>query len=83
MIITEIHLYELLKARIGEKEAGAFLELLNKKVDTKFEEQKEWLVNKQDLAELRSELSKTIYLVSLGQLLAIIGSVVTIVNLLK
>jgi hypothetical protein len=83
MIIAEIHLYELLKARIGEKEAGVFLELLDKKVDTKFEEQKDWLVHKQDLAELRTELSKTIYLVSLGQLLAIIASVVAIVNLLK
>jgi len=35
------------------------------------------------MADLRSELLKTIYLVSLGQLLAIIGSVVAIVNLLK
>ena len=83
MIIAEIHLYELLKARIGEKEAGAFLELLDKKVDTKFEEKKDWLVHKQDLAELRTELSKTIYLVSLGQLLAIIASLVAILNLLK
>jgi hypothetical protein len=40
-------------------------------------------VHKQDLAELRTELSKTIYLVSLGQLLAIIASVAAIVNLLK
>ena len=43
----------------------------------------ETLVTKQDLADLRSELLKTIYLVFLGQLLAIIGSVVAIVNLMK
>jgi hypothetical protein len=41
------------------------------------------LATKQDLIDLRTDLSKTIYLVSMGQLLAIIGSVVAIVNLLK
>jgi len=71
------------KAKIGEREAGAFVELLDKKVDQKFEDKKEWLVIKQDLSDLRAEISRTIYLVSLGQLLAIVGSVVAIVNLLK
>jgi hypothetical protein len=83
MIVSELQLYELLKAKIGEREAGAFEELLDKKVDQKFEDKKEWLVNKQDLSDLRAEISRTIYLVSLGQLLAIFGSVVAIVNLLK
>jgi len=83
MIVSELQLYELLKAKIGEREAGAFVELLDKKVDQKFEDKKEWLVNKQDLSNLRAEISRTIYLVSLGQLLAIVGSVVAIVNLLK
>ena len=83
MIVSELQLYELLKAKIGEREAGAFVELLDKKVDQKFEDKKEWLVNKQDLSDLRAEISRKIYLVSLGQLLAIFGSVVAIVNLLK
>jgi hypothetical protein len=83
MIVSELQLYELLKAKIGEREAGAFVELLDKKVDQKFDDKKEWLVNKQDLSDLRAEISRTIYLVSLGQLLAIVGSVVAIVNLLK
>jgi hypothetical protein len=83
MIVSELQLYELLKAKIGEREAGAFVELLDKKVDQKFEDKKEWLVNKQDLSDLRAEISRTIYLVSLGQLLAIVGSVVAIVNLLE
>lgn len=83
MIVSEIQLYELLKARIGEREAGAFVELMDKKVDQKFENKLEWLVSKQDLSDLRTELSRTIYLVSIGQLLAIVASVVAIVNLLR
>jgi hypothetical protein len=83
MGISEIRLYELLKAKIGEKEEEAFVEVLERRVDQKFENQKDLLATKQDLADLRSELLKTIYLVSLGQLLAIVGSVIAIVNLLK
>lgn len=83
MIVSEIKLYELLKAKIGEAEAEAFVEILDKKVDKKFDDKKEILATKQDVEDLRSELLRTIYLVSLGQLLAIIGSVVAIVNLLK
>lgn len=83
MVVSEIRLYELLKAKIGEREAEAFVEIPDKKVDQKFNDKWETLATKQDMADLRSELLKTIYLVSLGQLLAIIGSVVAIVNLLK
>jgi len=59
------------------------VEIPDKKVDQKFNYKREILATKLDIAELRSELLKTIYLVSLGQLLAIMGSVMAIVNLLK
>jgi hypothetical protein len=48
-----------------------------------FDEKIEIEAAKQDLADFRSELLKTIYLGSLGQLFAMICSVVAIVNLLK
>jgi len=90
MVVSEIRLYELLKARIGEKVAEAFVEIPNKRVGQKFEDSKATLATKEDLLKLREELNqnkqetlKTIYLVSLGQLWAIIGCVVAIVNLLK
>ena len=38
---------------------------------------------KDDLAALRTELTRTIYLTSLGQLLAIVASVVSIIMILK
>ena len=37
MIVSEIKLYELLKARLGTKEAEAFVEILERKVDSKFD----------------------------------------------
>ena len=37
MIVSEIKLYELLKARLGTQEAEAFVEILERKVDSKFD----------------------------------------------
>ena len=40
MIVDEIKLFELLKAKIGEKEAEAFVQILETKVNGKFEQAK-------------------------------------------
>jgi len=94
MMVSIIKLYDMLKARIGEREAEAFIEILEKKVDEKFDEEKNTLatkedihnlrmITKEDLSGVRSELLRTIYLTSLGQLVAIIASVVSIILVLK
>ena len=83
IIISKIKLYELLKTRIGEQEAEAFLQILEAKVDKKFDDKKNELATKEDVSNLRAELLKTIYLTSLGQLLAIIASVVSLIMVLK
>jgi hypothetical protein len=83
MVISEIKLYELLKSRIGEKEAEAFIQILEDKVDKKFEQKKSELATKEDVSNLRAELLRTIYLTSLGQLIAIIASVVSLILILK
>jgi len=36
MVVSEIRLYELLKSKIGEKEAEAFNQILDEKVEKKF-----------------------------------------------
>ena len=60
MVVSEIRLYELLKTRIGNQEAEAFIEILEQKVDKKFEEAKETLATKTDIANLRAELKAEI-----------------------
>lgn len=83
MIVSEIKLYELLKARIGEREAETFIQILEDKVDDKFEQRKSELSTKEDVSNLLAELLRTIYLTSLGQLIAIIASVVSLILILK
>jgi hypothetical protein len=94
MVVAEIKLYELLKTKIGQKEAEAFVEILDKKVENKFNDKKGELATKEDLASLRlatkedlsafrSEILRTVYLTSLGQLLAIVASVIAILTFKK
>ena len=57
MIVNEIQLFELLKARIGGKEAEAFVQLLETKVNGKFEEVEK--IFKGDVASLKEHMDKT------------------------
>lgn len=59
MIVSEIKLYELLKAKIGIAEAEAFVEILETKVDTKFDEAKKELATKADIAHLETKIAET------------------------
>lgn len=52
-------------------------------IDQEFVQMEERFATKEDLYSLKAELSKTIYFASLGQLLAIIASVISIVLILK
>ena len=53
MQVAEIELYEILKPKIGEKEARTLVEYIETKVDRKLEEKKEVLATKQDIADLK------------------------------
>lgn len=94
MFVSEIKLYELLKGKLGEKEAEAFVGILETRVCNKFEEKKNEFATKQDMHDLhvkikediahtRTDLMKSIYFTSLGQLIAIIASVVSLIIVLK
>ena len=59
MVVSEIRLYELLKNKLGNAEAEAFIEILENKVDKKFGAAKELLATKQDIAETNQKISET------------------------
>ncbi len=87
MSVTEIQLFQILKAKLGEKEAEQLVSFVKDEVKAEFENKRELLVTKEDIAntkeyilQVKSELSKSIYLVGLIQFLAIVGSVIGIIN---
>ena len=60
LVISEIKLYELLKARIGEKEAEAFVQILETKVDSRLQEKTQLFATKEDVAKLEGKMLASI-----------------------
>ncbi len=73
MVASEIELYELLKAKIGDKEASAFVQILEKKVDKKFDEAKQVLATEQDVTQSKLDMVKCMVGFWITQMAVIIG----------
>ncbi len=73
MIVSEIKLFEMLKAKLGQEEAEAFVEILEKKVDRKFDEAKQTLATKEDIANTKAELIKWMFIFWMGQVFVVAG----------
>ncbi|OWK69120.1 hypothetical protein [Pedobacter sp. AJM] len=87
MSVTEIQLFQLLKAKLGEQEAKQLVSFVKEEVRSEFDNKRETLATKEDIAntkeyilQLKSELLKFIYLVGLIQFLAIVGAVIGFIN---
>lgn len=80
--ISEIRLYQILKERFGEKEAGELVYFISSEVKNEFDSRREVFATKVDLSDVKSELMRSIYIVGLIQFLAITGAVIGIVNFL-
>jgi len=75
MHVAEIELYEILKTKLGEKEAKTLVEYIEAKVEKGLDEKKDILATKQDIAHLeikiektRADLIKWMFLFWIGQL---------------
>jgi hypothetical protein len=85
MSVTEIQLFQILKAKLGGKEAEELVSFFKDEVKSEFENKREVLATKEDIAntkeyilQVKPELSKSIYLVGLIQFLAIVGAVLAL-----
>lgn len=57
MQVAEIELYEILKPKVGEKEAKTLVEYIETKVEKKFEEKKDILATKQDISAVKQDIA--------------------------
>ncbi len=80
MSVSEIKLYQILKDRLGNKEAEALVHFVSSEIKNEFDNRKEIFATKDDLGNVKSDLTKSIYVVGLIQFLAITGSVLAIIN---
>ena len=58
MSINTIELYNLLRIKVGEKEAQAITEYISVQVDEKITEKKDTLATKEDIYQLKQEIFK-------------------------
>ena len=85
MEIKQIRMYELFRNKFGDKEAEEFVHIIEEKMDTKIDQRKYELATKDDIYRLkeemltmRTELLRTIYVTSIGQLVAIVASLISL-----
>jgi hypothetical protein len=72
MAITDIELYEVLKAPLGESGAKAIVNFVESKVEYGFQQKMQILATKQDLAETKADIIKWMFIFLFGQAAAII-----------
>lgn len=76
MSTLELKVYEMFKTRFSEQEATLVIDYFDAKAEEKISRKKDTFLVKED----KIELIKTIYIVGLVQFLAIVGSVLMILN---
>jgi hypothetical protein len=75
MQVSEIQLCQILKEKIGEKEAQSLIEFVETKIEKGFDAKKDSLATKEDLANVRSDVIKWMFIFWVGQLAAMIAIV--------
>ena len=73
MQVAEIELYGILKEKVGEKEAKTLVEYIETKADKKLAEKQDILATKADLANMKADIIKWMFLFWIGQLASLIA----------
>jgi hypothetical protein len=76
MSISEIQLYNALKIKLGDNEAQQLVDFVKSEVSTEFNNHKDTFLDKED----KIDIMRSIYIVGIVQFLAIVGSVLVIMN---
>ena len=87
MSVTEIQLFQILKAKLGEREAEQLVSYVKGEVKNEFENKKDILATKedvflvkQDLHDTKAELIKWMFLFWVGQVAVTIGIIAIFFN---
>jgi hypothetical protein len=73
--ISSIEMFNILKEKLGESEAKALTEYVESKVEKSIVREKDVLATKVDLAELKAEIIKWMFIFWVGQIAVTLGIV--------
>ena len=68
MTVTAIDLYNILRSKIGEKEAKSLVEFVESAVDQKLDDKKDIIATKSDLQAIKAEMIKWMFIFWVGQI---------------
>jgi len=71
MVVSPIDLYNILKKKLGEKEAGSLTSYVKSEVQEKINDQKDYFASKADLANTKADIIKWMFIFWIGQLAAV------------
>ena len=84
MSVTEIQLFQILKAKLGEQEAEQLVSFVKEEVRTELDNKKEILATKEDigntkeaLANAKADIIKWMFIFWIGQIAATVGIILT------
>ncbi|TAE35510.1 MAG: hypothetical protein EAY66_08705 [Sphingobacteriales bacterium] len=87
MSVTEIQLFQLLKAKLGDREAEYLVSYVKNEVKNEFDNKKDVLATKedinlvkQDLHDAKAEMIKWMFIFWVGQVAVTVGIVYTFIN---
>ncbi len=73
MTVTDIQLFQILKGKLGEKEAEQLVSFVENKVKEEFDAKKDSLATKEDLANTKAEIIKWMFIFWIGQIGVTLG----------
>jgi hypothetical protein len=80
MSVTEIQLFQILKAKLGEQEAEQLVSYVKAEVKSEFENKREILSTKEDLANSKADIIKWMFIFWIGQIAVTIGFILMFIN---
>jgi hypothetical protein len=80
MVVSEITLYNVLKAKLGEAEAQTVVEGTKQEVRNEFDNKKEILATKEDLAAAKADIIKWMFIFWAGSVGVISGIMIALLN---
>ncbi|MBV6645196.1 MAG: hypothetical protein KI790_07090 [Cyclobacteriaceae bacterium] len=73
MTTVELELYDAIKAKLGDKESKLLFQTIESKVDSDFSKAKDSLATKEDLANVKADIIKWMFIFWVGMLGSLLG----------
>ena len=80
MQITSIELYDMLKPKLGEKEAGSLVRFVETHADDALQNKMDVLATKVQVADMRTDIIKWMFIFWIGQIAVISGILLAVLN---